>query len=132
MLSQETSEEVAAELLPSYQHLTAWHKRCWLKMYALTNSMAEIMMMSRATKGRPTKGKEQQKKKTKLNKNTQTKPDLSNWSKFNVVTVTDYPGTKDRQRSNGASHSWSPDTVNRSASKLTSSQLFINEIFHNK
>ena len=76
-------------------------------MYALTNSMAEIMMMSRATKGRPTKGKEQQKKKTKLNKNTQTKPDLSNWSKFNVVTVTDYPGTKDRQRRNGTSHSWS-------------------------
>ena len=31
-------------------------------MYALTNSMAEIVMMSRATKGRPIKWKQKKKK----------------------------------------------------------------------
>ena len=91
-------------------------------MYALTNSKAEIMMISRATEGRPIKWK---------NKNKKTNPALSKWSKFNVVTV-NYPQTKDRQRRNGTSHFWSPDTVKRSTSKLTSSQLFINEFFHNQ
>ena len=57
---------------------------------------------------------------------TETKPALSNWSKFNVVTV-NYPdkGPAEKKRN---SHSWS--TEKRSASRLTSSQLFINEIFH--
>ena len=80
------------------------------------------MMMSRETEGRPIKWK---------NKNKNAKPALSKWSKFNVVRV-NYPGTKDKQRRNGTSHSWSPDTVKRSASKLTSSQLFKNENFYNQ
>ena len=64
------------------------------------------------------------------NKNTPTKPALLNWSKFSVVTV-NYRGTKDRQRRTERHvHSWGTETDKRSASKLTSSQLFVNEFFH--
>ena len=67
-------------------------------MYALTTSMADIMMMSRAKRRKDA----QVSGKTK----TQTKPALSNRLKFDVVTVTaDYLGTKDRQRRNGTSPS---------------------------
>ena len=44
MFSQETSEKATAELFHSYLHRTTWHKRCWLKMFELTNSMAEIII----------------------------------------------------------------------------------------
>ena len=67
-------------------------------------------------------------KKNNNKKHTQTKPALSNWSKFNVVTV-NYPdkGQAEKKRN---SHSWSTENVKRSASKLTSPQLFKNENFH--
>ena len=36
-----------------------------------------------------------------------------------------YPGTKDRQRRKGTSHSWSTETFKRSSSKLTETQVAV-------
>ena len=94
MFDQETSEEAAAELLQSYQVNTEQlGTKDAGQTYELTNAMAEIMM-SRVTKRIPIKWKNNNKK------HTQTKPALSNWSKFNVVTV-NYQETKSKQRRNG-------------------------------
>ena len=71
MFSQETSEKVAAELFQSYQHRTTWHKRCWLKMFELTNSMAEIIIDNNDVSHDERIPKQTKRNK---NKNTQTKP----------------------------------------------------------
>ena len=98
MLSQETSEEAAAELLQSYQE---------------TLNIRE---------------------KTKQNK---TKNTHTNKTGFVVLlkirrSCSELSRDKGKQGRNGTSHSWSTENVKRSASKLTSSQLLMNETFTNK